>query len=325
MADATKISWTDSTFNPWIGCTNVSPGCDACYAQALAERYGWAKWGKHDRKRTSLENWKKPLRWNADGLRFERVHGHRHRVFCASLADVFDNQVDPAWRHDLFALIHECRNLDWQLLTKRPQNITKMLPSDWGTGWPNVWLGATAEDEKRYRLRWPVLARIPAAIRFISYEPAIASIGTLAIIDTLPHWVICGGESGPRARDMNPNWVREVRDQCRAHGIAYFLKQFGTYRSNPIVFEHRLSPREAEMADPMSNGKGGALLDGKLHREFPSRQKGQQERGTNVMGNGSAGRATPVVLPIASKDVTVNRGKARAWPSKTMARSRSVG
>jgi protein gp37 len=278
MAHTTEISWTDSTFNPWIGCTNVSPGCEKCYAQALAERYRWAKWGNYARKRTSPENWKKPLRWNMDAPRFEREYGYRRRVFCASLADIFDNQVDSGWRRDLFALIRECRSLDWQLLTKRPQNIDRMLPSDWGDGWPNVWLGTTAEDAKRYRLRWPVITRIPAAIRFISYEPAIAPLGNLAISDKLPDWVICGGESGPRARIMNPNWAREVRDQCQTLGIPYFLKQFGTYRSNPRVFEQRLSHREAEAADPVFNGKGGALLDGRLHREFPSGRTGQQER-----------------------------------------------
>ena len=140
----------------------VSPGCDHCYAEALATRYGWARWGKHPRYRTSVANWNKPRAWNADGPRFRRIHGHRRRVFCASLADVFDNGTPKEWRADLFALIHATRELDWQILTKRPQNIGKMLPADWADGYPNVWLGTTTEDQKHYRLRWPVLREIPA-------------------------------------------------------------------------------------------------------------------------------------------------------------------
>jgi protein gp37 len=121
--------------------------------------------------------WQKPIKWNSESRAFKREYGHRQRVFCASLADVFDNQVDPTWRDDLFALIRECRRLDWLLLTKRPQNILKMLPSDWGdVGYRNVWLGITAEDQPRFDQRWPLLQKIPAVIKFISYEPAIGRL-----------------------------------------------------------------------------------------------------------------------------------------------------
>ncbi len=143
-----KIEWTDHTFNPWIGCQHVSPGCDHCYAEAMMDhRYGKVEWGpRGERKRTSEAYWKNPVKWNANARAFKREHGHRPRVFCASLADVFDNQVSPEWRRDLFALIRECPRLDWLILTKRPQNITKMLPSDWGRGYQNGWLGVTAEN-----------------------------------------------------------------------------------------------------------------------------------------------------------------------------------
>jgi protein gp37 len=268
MADITEISWTDSTFNPWIGCTKVSPGCDHCYAEALAARYGWARWGKHPRYRTSAANWDKPRAWNADGPRFLRLHGHRRRVFCASLADVFDNRTPKEWRAELFALIHATGELDWQILTKRPQNIAKMLPADWAYGYPNVWLGTTTEDEKHYRMRWPVLSKIPAARRFISYEPAVGQLGNLAITDTLPDWIICGGESGPGARIMNPQWARELRDQCITLGVAFFHKQWGTYKSNPAVWAG-FSEADVRAYDPPTNGKGGALLDRQLHRAFP--------------------------------------------------------
>jgi protein gp37 len=128
-----KIEWTDHTFNPWIGCQHVSPGCDHCYAEAMMDhRYGKVEWGPHAlRKWTSEENWRNPLKWNADARAFKREHGRRMRVFCASLADVFDNQVPTKWRQDLFALIRQYRRLDWLMLTKRPQNILKMLPADW--------------------------------------------------------------------------------------------------------------------------------------------------------------------------------------------------
>jgi len=148
--EKSKIEWTDCTFNPWIGCQHVSPGCDHCYAEAMMDRWlGKVKWGPHGRRmRTSQENWKQPQRWNAQARAFKREHGCRPRVFSASLADVFDNQVPKEWRVDLFALIRECRRLDWLILTKRPQNIAKMLPKDWGGGYRNVWLGVTGSVNK---------------------------------------------------------------------------------------------------------------------------------------------------------------------------------
>lgn len=139
-----KIEWTDHTFNPWTGCTKVSPGCDHCYVEAWSKRSGIVEWGSHPRRRTREAVWNQPLKWNAEARAFKNEHGRRQRVFCASLADVFDNQADPVWRQDLFALICDCRRLDWLLLTKRPQNIAKMLPRDWGDGYRNVWLGVTA-------------------------------------------------------------------------------------------------------------------------------------------------------------------------------------
>ena len=168
MSDKSKIEWTDDTFNPWYGCTKVSTGCDHCYAESWSKRSGLVKWGDYPRRRASERKWQEPIKRNEEARAFKREHGHRPRVFCASLADVFDNQVDPKWRKDLFALIRECRRLDWQILTKRPQNILKMLPSDWGEGYRNVWLGVTAEDKARFDLRWKVLQQISSVIKFIS-------------------------------------------------------------------------------------------------------------------------------------------------------------
>jgi protein gp37 len=265
MAQNSKIEWTDHTFNPWLGCTNVSPGCDRCYAESWSKRSGLVKWGNNPRKRTSEGYWRAPLKWQADAARFQAMHRRRQRVFCASLADVFDNQVDPAWRADLFALIDRTPALDWLLLTKRPQNIRKMLPKDWADGRPNVWLGTTSEDQARYDIRWKVLCQVPAAVRFISYEPAI---GPLRLSPgPQPDWLISGGESGGKARPMQPQWVRDIIADCQKFGVAPFHKQWGSYKNNPLVVEGGMAVSDAEAID--GHGKGGGLVDGQLFREFP--------------------------------------------------------
>jgi protein gp37 len=275
VGEYSKIEWTDHTFNPWVGCTNISPGCDHCYAESWAKRSGLVRWGNHARRRTSVNYWKAPLVWNGRAEAFGRTHGHRPRVFCASLADVFDNQVPESWRSDLFALVRQCAALDWLILTKRPQNIAKMLPSDWGDGYCNVWLGVTAENQKYFDQRWKHLQKIAAAVTFISYEPAIGSL-RMPERGPYPNWLISGGESGGKARPLNPQWVRDVVSDCRRFGVAPFHKQWGAYRNNPLVVEQDMSVKIAERMDKF--GKGGGLLDGKLIREFPSqaRRPGRQ-------------------------------------------------
>lgn len=218
MVANSKIEWTTHTFNPWIGCQKVSPGCDNCYAEAMMDhRYGRVQWGPHgERVRTSVANWRKPLQWAKAAGR------SRPRVFCASLADVFDNRVPKEWRADLWSLIDSTPELDWLLLTKRPENIAKMLPDDWRYGRNNVWLGTTCEDQKHFDRRWPILSAVKAACRFISYEPAI---GPLVIGDARPSWIICGGESGPGARMMDPQWARALKAECEQVGVPFFMKQ----------------------------------------------------------------------------------------------------
>jgi protein gp37 len=250
MAENSAIEWTDHTFNPWTGCTKVSPGCEHCYAEALSKRspktFGsWAPGA--ERKRTSAAYWSQPLRWDNAARRA----GRRARVFCASMADVFDNQVPPEWRAQLWHLIARTDHLDWLLLTKRPQNIAGMLPPGWGNGWPNVWLGTTAENQAEADRRIPHLLAAPARIRFLSCEPLLGPIDLRYLqpgdppveIDALasthgvlrPHqgrnarvdWVIVGGESGSGARPMDPAWARSLRDQCAAAGVPLFMKQMG--------------------------------------------------------------------------------------------------
>jgi protein gp37 len=268
MAQNSKIEWTDHTFNPWIGCTNVSPGCDHCYAESWSKRSGLVKWGNNPRRRTSEAYWRAPLKWQAASRSFSGQNGRRQRVFCASLADVFDNKAEAGWRSDLFQLIGATPALDWLLLTKRPQNVEKMLPKSWPEGgMPNVWLGTTAEDQTRFDQRWPVLSRIPAVVRFISYEPAIGPV-RLGRGDIQPDWLIAGGESGHGSRAMQAAWVRDVVRDCEHRGVAPFFKQWGAISNNPLVIENGMSAKAASAADP--HGKGGGLLDGRLYREFPN-------------------------------------------------------
>jgi protein gp37 len=279
MAGFSKIEWTDSTFNPWVGCTKIKrPGnkpsaCDFCYAEKWAKRSGQVRWGNFARRRTTESYWRGPLGWNSQASDFHSKFGRRRRVFCASLADVFDNQVDAEWRADLFDLIRLCDQIDWQLLTKRPQNIKKMLPRDWGSGYPNVWLGTTAEDAISYQQRVNHLLALPAVVKFVSYEPALGPLGTIEVQGETPDWIIIGGESGVRAdfaRPTQPQWARDAIAECRRHSVAPFLKQWGSYSNNPLVIEDGLTIEEAMQVDPPANGKGGGKLDGEIWREFPS-------------------------------------------------------
>lgn len=280
MAEVTNIEWTDRTFNPWTGCTKISPGCDNCYAEGWSKRSGHVKWGNHPRKRTTEAYWKAPLAWERDARTFELEHGRRQRVFCASLADVFDNQVDPTWRKDLFGLIRSTPSLDWQLLTKRPQNIAKMLPKDWGgDGWPNVWLGFTAEDQIRFDQRKKFVAKVPAAVWFVSYEPAIGRL-RVKDDDPLPDWLIIGGESGGGARPLEPEWVDDILDDCQRLNIAAFFKQWGNYLNNPLTGNPSMSAGDRKALDP--HGKGGGLVDGLLIRQFPQGRRATHGRNSRV-------------------------------------------
>ena len=234
MAENTKIEWATHTFNPFVGCTKVSPACDHCYAESWAKRTGQPQLWSGERRRTTESNWRQPLKWNSEA----RKSGTRPRVFCASLADVFDNQVPDEWRADLWRLIDRTPHLDWLLLTKRPQNIKKMLPNLGATfppwPWPHVWLGTTAESREELARRRGHLLNIDAAVHFLSCEPLLERVW-LPAKDTYWHaldWVICGGESGGNARMMDPAWARALRDECAEMGIAFFMKQMT--RKDPI-------------------------------------------------------------------------------------------
>ena len=207
MATTTQISWTDHTFNPWWGCTKVSPGCDNCYAEILDKRFGGNHWEKAAPRIMSDENWKKPHTWNKKYP--------DSKVFCGSMCDVFDKNAPEGQRDRLWETIHETPQLQWQLLTKRAPNIEKYLPSDWGNGYKNVWLGVTVEDHKHGLPRIDILRQIPAKTRFLSIEPLLEDIGEINLSGI--NWVIVGGESGKNARPIFFQWVDSIRKQCKSN------------------------------------------------------------------------------------------------------------
>lgn len=227
MSANSAIEWTDHTFNPWWGCVKVSPGCEHCYAETISSRYGHRSWGpaRTTKRRTFGEtHWHEPLRWNAAAER----EGVRKRVFCASMADVFEGHPDVVdARQQLWTLIEATPWLDWLLLTKRPENIKLFVPTSWWSNpQPNVWYGTSLEDVQRAKDRIPQLAEVPAAVRFLSCEPLLGPLEKLDL--SAIHWVIVGGESGWGARRMDPDWARSIHAQCRDAGVAFFFKQAGT-------------------------------------------------------------------------------------------------
>lgn len=222
MADKTGISWTDHTFNPWWGCTKVSPACTNCYAETMSLRWGHDIWGlRKPRRELSEDNWKKPFKWNEAA----KKTGKRHRVFCGSMCDwAEDHDQLSELRKSLWNVIRATPNLDWLMLTKRAENILKMLPADWSNGWQHVWLGTTIESNE-WVWRADELRAVPAAIRFISYEPALGPLDKLTLEGL--HWIIYGGESATKKklRRDEDQWARDTKARCEEAGMRFFYKQ----------------------------------------------------------------------------------------------------
>lgn len=287
MAENSKIEWTDHTFNPWWGCVRVSPGCVNCYAETFDKRvHGKEKahWGvKAGRRFFGDKHWNEPLKWNAAAAKV----GERKRVFCASMADVFEDRPELVeHRARLFALILATPHLDWLLLTKRPENMVRLAcDSGWEGEWPeNVWAGCTAEDQTRANERISHLLAVPAAIRFLSCEPLLGPLNlqpwfhgmgiTLSLRPILVspsiHWVICGGESGHGARDMKAEWARSLRDQCVSAGVAFHFKQWGEYlpdTQNPAMLG---IPEGSTGGVRIGKHAAGRLLDGREWNDLPT-------------------------------------------------------
>jgi protein gp37 len=273
MGKNSHIEWTNHTFNPWWGCAKVSPACQHCYAEAWAKRVGKDIWGpKAPRRFFGEDHWKEPLKWNAEATEKKT----RFRVFCASMADVFEQRSDlRRERLRLWDLIEATPALDWLLLTKRPHLAMKLAP--WKTSWPeNIWLGTTVENQQWADKRLPWLLESAAKVRFLSCEPLLGEIDLSAYVrrgrKSPIHWVIAGGESGPHSRPMHPSWVRHLRDFCRERDIAFHFKQWGHWA--PLVPQDEVKKRTVsvgldETMIALGKWAAGRLLDGATHDEFP--------------------------------------------------------
>lgn len=249
MSQKTIIAWTDHTFNIAWGCVKISPGCKNCYADTLAIRYGHDVWGREKPRRIfGAKHWQEPLTWAREASSGKvGVLGanNPHLVFSSSMCDIFEDHPTIAEeRKKLWPLIRSTPNLHWQLLTKRADRIESNLPEDWGDGYPNVWLGTSIESND-YVGRADYLRGIPAAVRFISYEPALSALPDLNLNGL--DWIIYGGESGPGYRQHDLEWPREMERRCLAADVAFFYKQSASYRT--------------EM---------GIELDGRIVRKFPT-------------------------------------------------------
>lgn len=215
MGKQTGIEWTDATWNPWQGCRKVSAGCKNCYMYSEKHRFGQ---NPSKPVRSSPATFKMPLKWAA------RNPGIK-RVFTCSWSDFFIEEADP-WREEAWSIIRQTPGVVYQILTKRIERVREQLPWDWRDGYPNVWLGVSVENQAAADERIPLVLQTPAAKRFLSCEPLLGPINLnhVRYID----WVICGGESGPGARPMDREWARSLRDQCKAAGVAFFMKQMGS-------------------------------------------------------------------------------------------------
>lgn len=271
MGENSKIEWTDHTFNPWWGCVEVSAACENCYARQLdarLKRGGETHWGKAaPRFPASDKTWAEPLKWNAQAEK----DGVRRRVFCASMADVMEDRPYvsypgdahvPTERMRLYRLIEATPNLDWLLLTKRPQNFRRFLPADWlERPRPNVW-GMTTVESQQYLWRAEDLASTPFAVRGISMEPLLGPVDLSSVIEGID-WVIAGGESGHGARETHHEWVTDLRDQCVSAGVAFFFKQWGCYAPTAEYRDgRRFMARQSKLG-------AGRLLDGREWNQVP--------------------------------------------------------
>ena len=272
MGKDSKIEWTTHTFNPWWGCVKVSEACKHCYAETWAKRVGQKVWGPTTERRFfGDQHWREPLKWNKEAA----AAGVRPRVFCASMADVFEDRPElDAPRARLWDLIEATPALDWLLLTKRPENVLHKVC--WGKDWPaNVWLGTTVELQKRADELLPELARIPAKVRFISAEPLLGPLDLSAWLGSTIDCAITAAESGPKARPASPAWFRTLMIQCMERNVPFHFKQWGDWApGNTSNLPRTKSMRTAQASDGtemLRVGKktAGRVLDGAEWDELP--------------------------------------------------------
>lgn len=230
MGATTSISWTDSSFNPWMGCSRKSEACVHCYAESMNKRWKWngGTWGPGSPRKISADsNWNEPLNWDARAsLGGHGKDGEHWLVFAGDLCDIFDEEGPRDAREKMWQLFRSTPHLTWQLLTKRPENFSRFLPRDWGqTGYANVWVGVTAENRKEAHRRIDILRVTPARLRFVSFEPLLEDLTDLDLTDI--DWAIVGGESGAQSRPFDLAWARSIQAECATSGTAYFFKQLG--------------------------------------------------------------------------------------------------
>lgn len=258
MAQNSTIEWTTNTANFWWGCFKVSPGCTNCYADTLANRWGKSVWGPAKTTSRELKKgvWQELPKWNERA----KNSGKREKVFVMSMGDFFEDHPQVTeWRDRALSLIQECKYLDFQVLTKRPENVVPMIEranshsfSDadmWFYANPHVWIGTSVENQEQADRRIPELINVPAAVRFLSMEPLLGPVDIDEYLtyewgenhggmfgdftETNVHWVIVGGESGHGKRPFNPDWARSIRDQCHAAGVPFFMKQWDKVQAIP--------------------------------------------------------------------------------------------
>jgi protein gp37 len=312
MGKTTGIEWTDSTWNPIRGCSRVSEGCRNCYAESVAARFsgpgqayeGLAEFrviGENTPNERVEPHWtgevgfiekhlEDPIRWKEPA-----------KIFVNSMSDLFHPGVKDEWLARIFWTMLKAPQHTYQILTKRPERMLQALLAardaheNFRQSWPppNWWFGVSIEDQETAKRRLPILAQCPAAVRIVSYEPAIGPVDFVAAMGGMPllvsafDWIICGGESGPHARPMHPNWARTVRDQCTAAGVPFFFKQWGAWmpgaangftqwpeidRSRPLLMPAhpgRAGRDDHQIMLCVGKHKAGSNLDGVEWKEFP--------------------------------------------------------
>jgi protein gp37 len=229
MADATAIEWTDATWNPVAGCSIISAGCMNCYAMEMAKRLQAMDVEKYQgltRRSGTRTLWNGVVREDLMALDIPLRWKRPKKIFVNSMSDLFHERVSDAFILKVWKVMRATRHHHYQILTKRPERMGKLVRSKIVDVLPNVWLGTSIENAEVVQ-RADALRAIPAAIRFISFEPLIGSVGGIDLSGI--HWAIVGGESGKAARPIREEWIDEIYDQCLRQGTAFFFKQWGTW------------------------------------------------------------------------------------------------
>jgi len=298
----TLIEWTDASWNPIVGCTEVSPGCANCYAARLAASRlahvpaykGLAVIQPEGSLRGQRNiRWTGKVRWLRERRDEPKRWKKARRIFVCDMGDLFHEDVKDEWIEHVMTVFMDCKRHTFQVLTKRPERMFAWFSKEWKIHghWakplPNVWLGVSVENQAMADKRIPLLLQTPAAVRFISAEPLLGPVDFGEPIRqwcrdhqieerTSLDWIIAGGESGPHARPMHPDWARQIRDWCQQRGVRFFFKQWGEWSTT----YGKDRPRTHLPCPPLTNTftgmskigkkKAGRLLDGREWNEFPA-------------------------------------------------------